>query len=755
MSITKELLFITAFALVQVFGSQGSDYVNQFVAYVKGNSTEAEEVVSFLTKRSANIVSVINSDSYGHVIHFSHKDIHSISKRSALEHTTISDISSHIYINKVEQERILFREKRDYYSDETIAKARQLIQEYLDELNSKRSGAKVQVIEGHESNIEHDKQRELSEPLYYENKDVFKRFDTEESPASGPMENREYSPDEERVIQLNDEHWRDQWYLNNRGQAGGPRGLDINVVPAWQQGYSGRGVSVCILDDGIEHTHDDLRDNYRADISEDFNSEDDSDPMPNPENLDGNSHGTRCAGEIAAVANNSVCGVGVAFSAHIGGVRILDGSVTDALEASALLFKNQEIDIYSASWGPRDDGKTMEAPAKHCQNALKQGAREGRGGKGSIFVWATGNGGYNGDDCAADGYVSSPYTLSIGSINNYAESTYFMEWCPSTLAVIYTGGFHTKAEAMSNDELSHPILKIVTTDVRNKCTLNFQGTSSAAPLAAGVVALVLEANPKLTWRDVQHIVVLTSKVPNAIETGWTINGAGLHINDKFGYGTLDAAQMVQLAQIWSNVGPQHRCVVQSPTISEFNSATPLETTLDTDGCQKSKEEEKHVDKVEHVQIHVKLMTARRGDIRISLLSPAGTNSEMLSPRRKDDSKGGIDFTFMTVRCWNENPRGTWKLTITDTGADSDVSTFYGWSLTVLGTAQKTTTRDTSSLFDEKAYNPSKGTLNEFMTLESDAAVNVNIKPGEESDVIRDFASADQNPKHLGSKDPDG
>lgn len=49
---------------------------------------------------------------------------------------------------------------------------------------------------------------------------------------------------------------------NNQGQAGGPRGLDINVVPAWQQGFSGRGVSVCVLDDGIEHTHDDLKDNY-------------------------------------------------------------------------------------------------------------------------------------------------------------------------------------------------------------------------------------------------------------------------------------------------------------------------------------------------------------------------------------------------------------------------------------------------------------------------------------------------------------
>ena len=58
---------------------------------------------------------------------------------------------------------------------------------------------------------------------------------------------------------------------------------------------------------------------------------------------------------------------------------------------------------------------------------------------------------------------------------------------------------------------------------------------------------------------------------------------------------------------------------------------------------------------------------------------------MLSPRRKDDSTDGIDFTFMTVRCWNEIPRGTWTLIVSDTGKGQDVSTFYGWSLTLLGT----------------------------------------------------------------------
>lgn len=70
-------------------------------------------------------------------------------------------------------------------------------------------------------------------------------------------------------------------------------------------------------------------------------------------------------------------------------------------------------------------------------------------------------------------------------------------------------------------------------------------------------------SPNLTWRDLQHIVVKTAKIPNTEEQGWTINGAGYHINDRFGYGALDTAQMIQEAQTWSNVGTQHTCTVKS------------------------------------------------------------------------------------------------------------------------------------------------------------------------------------------------
>ena len=84
-------------------------------------------------------------------------------------------------------------------------------------------------------------------------------------------------------------------------------------------------------------------------------------------------HGTRCAGEVAAEANNSKCGVGVSFGARIGGVRMLDGRVTDRVEAESLSLNPQYIDIYSASWGPSDDGTTVEGPGTLASAAFANG----------------------------------------------------------------------------------------------------------------------------------------------------------------------------------------------------------------------------------------------------------------------------------------------------------------------------------------------------------------------------------------------
>ena len=188
-----------------------------------------------------------------------------------------------------------------------------------------------------------------------------------------------------------------QWHLQQ------PNGRDINVAPAWDKGFRGKGVVVTVVDDGIDYEHPDFRDNYDAVASYDFNGND-RDPFPNKRDYI-NTHGTRCCGSVAA-ARNTVCGVGVAPEASIGAVRMLDGPVTDAIESGSLGLEPQHIDIYTNSWGPNDDGATIEGPYTLTQKTLLQGAEKGRSGKGSIYLFASGNGG-EGDDCNADGYVNS------------------------------------------------------------------------------------------------------------------------------------------------------------------------------------------------------------------------------------------------------------------------------------------------------------------------------------------------------------
>uniref|UniRef100_A0A667YFC0 Furin (paired basic amino acid cleaving enzyme) a n=1 Tax=Myripristis murdjan TaxID=586833 RepID=A0A667YFC0_9TELE len=444
-----------------------------------------------------------------------------------------------------------------------------------------------------------------------------------------------------------DPKFRDQWYLYNGNRR------DLNAKGAWELGYTGKGVVVSILDDGIEKNHPDLKQNYDPDASYDVN-DGDPDPQPRYTQLNDNRHGTRCAGEVAAVANNGICGVGVAYNAKIGGVRMLDGEVTDVVEAQSLSLNPQHIHIYSASWGPEDDGKTVDGPAKLAKEAFLRGVTEGRGGLGSIFVWASGNGGREKDSCNCDGYTNSIYTLSISSSTQNGNVPWYSEACSSTLATTYSSGNLNEKQ-------------IVTTDLKSKCTDSHTGTSASAPLAAGIIALALEANKNLTWRDMQHLVVRTSHPAHLLTNDWKTNGVGRKVSHSYGYGLLDASAIVALAKTWTSVGPQRKCVLSM--VSEPRLVYHLVINKSADACIGTAN---HVSTLEHVQAQLTLSYNRRGNLAIHLISPMGTRSTLLAPRPHDYSSEGFnDWAFMTTHSWDENPSGTWILEIENVAGASD------------------------------------------------------------------------------------
>uniref|UniRef100_A0A9J8C3X8 Furin (paired basic amino acid cleaving enzyme) a n=1 Tax=Cyprinus carpio carpio TaxID=630221 RepID=A0A9J8C3X8_CYPCA len=415
-----------------------------------------------------------------------------------------------------------------------------------------------------------------------------------------------------------DPKFAQQWYLVNH--------RDLNVKEAWKRGFTGQGVVVSILDDGIEKNHPDLIQNYDPDASYDVN-DGDPDPQPRYTQLNDNRHGTRCAGEVAAVANNGMCGVGVAYNSKIGGVRMLDGEVTDVVEAQSLSLNPQHIDIYSASWGPEDDGKTVDGPAKLAKEAFLRGVNEGRGGRGSIFVWASGNGGREKDSCNCDGYTNSIYTLSISSSTQNGNVPWYSEACSSTLATTYSsGGLNEK--------------QIVTTDLRQKCTDSHTVTRGFRNKMAAV-------------------------------------------SHSYGYGLLDAGAIVALAKNWTNVGPQRKCVLS--LVSE-NIGSHLVINKSVDACAGT---DNFVSSLEHAQAHLTLSYNRRGNLAIYLISPQGTRSTLLAPRPHDYSSDGFsDWAFMTTHSWDEDPRGEWTLEIENVAGTNDYGTLTQFTLVLYGTASR-------------------------------------------------------------------
>ncbi|KAK6730218.1 hypothetical protein RB195_006964 [Necator americanus] len=146
----------------------------------------------------------------------------------------------------------------------------------------------------------------------------------------------------------------------------------MSIPEAWAGGFTGRGVTVAVLDDGVDSQHEELRSSISPELSYNFvEMGADINPKPGKDET----HGTRCAGVIVMAANNSKCGVGVAHNARLAVLKVLgEGQyVNDAIEGDSLAFRSDSIDIYSASWGPKDDGRSMERPGLLAQRALQYG----------------------------------------------------------------------------------------------------------------------------------------------------------------------------------------------------------------------------------------------------------------------------------------------------------------------------------------------------------------------------------------------
>ncbi|MHC4400888.1 MAG: S8 family serine peptidase, partial [Planctomycetota bacterium] len=481
----------------------------------------------------------------------------------------------------------------------------------------------------------------------------------------------------------------DQWHLENTGQTSGTPGADANVTPVWDPagiGIDGTGVVIGIVDDGLEYTHPDLAGQYVAAYSFDFNF---NDPDPLPDDpfapLFFDNHGTAVAGVAAAEANNSEGGAGAAPGAGLAGLRLLSTGITDQEEADALSYESQNIDVYNNSWGPADGFGLIEGPGPLTMSALRVGALYGRGGLGTIYTWAGGNGGAFGDNANYDGYANSRYTIAVAAIDHNGQQSSYSEPGAPILISAYSSGAgvgitttdrtgdagYNAAGTGDGDPLA---------DVNYTST--FGGTSSATPLVSGVVALMLEANPALTYRDVQHILVETAERNDPTDGDWTFNAAGHAVNHKYGFGAIDAEAAVTAAQLWQGVATEE--VINTGVV---NVATPIPGT----GSSSTVSLAGNVGQIEWVEVVFDATFANAfdaADLEIRLIAPSGTESILAEPHFADPTLTPSEvsysnWTFTSARHWGESSGGDWTLVVTDS-AGNNRGTWNSWQLNVYG-----------------------------------------------------------------------
>ncbi len=331
----------------------------------------------------------------------------------------------------------------------------------------------------------------------------------------------------------NDQFYGSQWSLRNVGNniPGGISGTvdcDMDVDSAWDVSQGSNAVIVSIVDTGIDTLHSDLSSKIVNGLGYNFYSN-------NSNSMDDNNHGTCCAGIVGAVTNNTIGVAGVAPNARLFGIKIFNsgGSTTTAAITNGLIHtKTSGCWVSSNSWG----GGT---PISAADNAILDGVTTGRGGKGIVYCFATGNG----NASSISWPSSNPNVIAVGGISpcNQRKSTTSCDnetWWGSNYGTGTT--------------IVAPCVKVYATDRRGSAGYSstdyfstFNGTSSATPNAAGVCALVLGLDSTMRWDTLRSRVArLADKVG-----AYTYNQPGsLNLggwNNQMGYGRINAYNVMK------------------------------------------------------------------------------------------------------------------------------------------------------------------------------------------------------------------
>lgn len=415
------------------------------------------------------------------------------------------------------------------------------------------------------------------------------------------------------------------WHLQNGGSAPG-----IDAVDAWAYA-TGKGVSVGIFDDGSKHA-------------------------------------TAVTGIIAAKPS-AAAPLGVAYGATTTNFQVI--GIANA-SIAAVLANSAQFDVTNNSWGwdAMLYVNRLSNTWKPFAAAIETAAETGRGGLGTTQVVAAGNSRAAGNDANLSNFANDRHVIAVGAVTSEGQVAYYSNPGAALLVSAPSSG---GTRGITTTDLAGSA-GYSSTDVTDQ----FGGTSAATPQVTGVVALMLEANSLLGWRDVRTILAMTAEQPGGIgavtNAGTHWNGGGMRFSNDTGYGVVDARAAVRLAETWT---------AQSTSANEVNinvAATGTQTLSASRSISYTFNVAQAIS-LESAEITLTGSHGRVGDLKIQLISPNGTVSTLL------DQKGGSTafsgFTFSSNAFLGEGGTGQWTLKVSE-GAGAATGTFTGATLSLHG-----------------------------------------------------------------------
>ena len=334
--------------------------------------------------------------------------------------------------------------------------------------------------------------------------------------------------------------------------------------------------------------------------------------------------------------------------------------------------------------------------------ALESAGSTGRGGLGTVFVQSAGNTRLYGDDTNLHNFQNSRYTVTVAASEQDGDITTYST--PGASVMVASPGSPQAGTIATTDRTG------TAGYTGSDYTTGFNGTSAAAPIVSGVVALMLEANPNLGWRDIQEILVYSARNSDPGSGSWQTNGAGdwngggLTMSHDFGAGLIDAHAAVRLAEVWStqktSANEQSVSGSTSPSIAipDGGGASSYATsTINMAGGLA----------IDHVEVDLNLSHTWIGDLVVTLTSPDGTASTLVDRpgvgaiSTYGGSQDNVNFTLSSTQHWGEDGAGTWTMQVHDYVA-GESGTLNNWTLRLYG--------DTASSDDSFIYTDEFGSF---------------------------------------------